>query len=552
MKKSNENYDKNAQAGEQAGLRVPRGMRDMLPGEARALRRLESAVTGVFEQWGYAEVITPSIEYWENSGRGGDDGVFKLIGQNGEVLMLRSDMTRPIARLAASRLSDFPQRLYYSANVFRCGTGAPGEFRQAGVELIGDPCAACDAEVIALAVAALEKAGVGDFEISLGHVGFLRGLLASLELRPDEEKALLESVVKRDFVGLEILLQQWRVSGDIRSLILSLPSLRGDMSVIEGAAARVDNPLSTAALANLRQIFTYLRSYGVAERVCVDLYLARDFDYYSGAIFEGYSPKLGVPLCGGGRYDNLLRNYGKDLPATGFAIDLDKLLALPPDEKGDGGFLTIALPKGKLGEEAVSLLSRAGFGMEGLEVEARKLFYANEKARVNYIVCRPTDIPTYVEHGAADIGVVGKDTIVESDKDVFELLDLGYGFCRFVAAAPKDKIAELQRAGKDVLSAFNQSRVATKFPKVAETFFRSKGMQIEAIKLHGNVELAPGCGLADLIVDIVSSGKTLEENNLAPVAEIFSASARLIANRVSYRIKHGRVQEIAEKLGNLL
>ncbi|MCL2817265.1 MAG: ATP phosphoribosyltransferase regulatory subunit [Clostridiales bacterium] len=546
--------EKNTEFREQASLRVPQGMRYVLPD--KSFRRLENAITGVFEEWGFQEVIVPTLEYWENSGRAGADNAFKLIDQNGEVLMLRSDMTTPIARLAASRfpIEDHP-RLYYSANVFcaeKSRAGGLREFRQMGAEMIGDGSPDCDALIIGLAVAALEKAGVRDFEISLGNAGFLRGLLNSLVLPPDGEKTLLQSVIKRDFVQLEILLQQYEVQADVRKLILSLPSLRGGVSVIDKAISLVKNPLSLAALENLRQVFDRLRSRGMADRVCIDLNLVQDFDYYTGVVFEGYCPRLGVPLCHGGRYDNLLRSYGRDLPATGFAIDFDKLLALPQGEKNDSGVLTIALPKGKLGEEAVRLLDRAGFGMEGLEVEARKLFYSNEEAGINYIICRPTDIPAYVEHGAADIGIVGKDTIVESDKDVFELLDLGYGFCRFVVAAPKEKVEELRCAGKDVLSGFNQGRVATKFPRVAEIFFRSKGLQIEVIKLHGNVELAPGCGLADLIVDIVSTGKTLEENNLTAIAEIFSASARLIANRVSYRIKHGRVQEIAEKLGSLI
>lgn len=215
-------------------------------------------------------------------------------------------------------------------------------------------------------------------------------------------------------------------------------------------------------------------------------------------------------------------------------------------------FLTIALPKGKLGSDGVELLNRVGYPVDNLSTESRKLYFAYPEQGINYIVCRPTDIPTYVDYGAADLGIVGKDSIVESNKDLFELVDLKFGYCRFVVAIPKSRTAELMdREGQISLSNFNHTRVATKFPRVAEEFFRTQGVQVEIIKLHGNIELAPKVNLSDLIVDIVSTGATLKENDLVPIREIFSATARLIANRVSYRIKHEKVQQLVEKLREL-
>ncbi|MCW2278021.1 ATP phosphoribosyltransferase catalytic subunit [Heliophilum fasciatum] len=208
--------------------------------------------------------------------------------------------------------------------------------------------------------------------------------------------------------------------------------------------------------------------------------------------------------------------------------------------------LTIALPKGKLYDEAIDLLAEAGLSTYGLKEDSRKLMFHHEAERLKYIICRPTDIPTFVEYGAADIGVVGKDTIVEQDKDIMELVDLKFGFCRFVVALPEEAAR-----GRD-LSQFNHRRVATKFPEVADAFFREKGMQVEIIKLHGNIELAPMVGLADMIVDIVSTGRTLRENNLVAVEEIFNATARLVANRVSYRLKHQRIQPLVEKVRQLV
>lgn len=210
--------------------------------------------------------------------------------------------------------------------------------------------------------------------------------------------------------------------------------------------------------------------------------------------------------------------------------------------------LTIAIPKGKLGEEALSLLSKIGLPTDTIQENSRKLTYHFPEARLKYLICRPTDIPTYVEYGAADLGIVGKDSLVEASADVFELVDLKFGFCKFVVAMPQKILNKVnQKDGNFSLKQFADSRVATKFPKIAANFFKSKGIQVEVIKLHGNIELAPSVGLAEMIVDIVSTGRTLKENDLIPVEEMFSATARLIANRVSYRMKNKRIQDISSR-----
>lgn len=207
----------------------------------------------------------------------------------------------------------------------------------------------------------------------------------------------------------------------------------------------------------------------------------------------------------------------------------------------------MALPKGKLFQPSVNLLRETGLPWEELHEESRQLVFEYEPENgcdlgVKYIFCRPTDIPTFVEYGAADLGIVGKDTIAEEDKYVFEILDLKYGYCRMVVAVPQD-LAE-----RGDISRFSHTRVATKFPHVTDVFFREKGVQVEVIKLHGNIELAPSVGLSDLIVDIVSSGRTLKENNLVVLEEMFPATARLIANRVSYRMKFATLQPLIEKM----
>ncbi|WP_406676852.1 ATP phosphoribosyltransferase [Moorella sp. ACPs] len=208
--------------------------------------------------------------------------------------------------------------------------------------------------------------------------------------------------------------------------------------------------------------------------------------------------------------------------------------------------LTLALPKGKLGEDALQLLRKAGLPVEGMATGARQLVFTFPADRVRYVICRPTDVPTYVEHGAADLGIVGKDTLAEAGADVFELVDLGFGYCRFVVAAPRQRWEEAGQSLETLLA--GSRRVATKFPRVAAAFFQEKGLPVEIIKLHGNIELAPLVGLADLIVDIVSTGRTLRENDLVEVVSIFPSTARLIANRVSYRINYQHLRPVIEAL----
>lgn len=209
-------------------------------------------------------------------------------------------------------------------------------------------------------------------------------------------------------------------------------------------------------------------------------------------------------------------------------------------------YLVLALPKGTLFKPTVKMLKQAGLDCAELEADSRKMVFVNESDMVKYIICRPTDIPTFVEYGAADLGFVGKDTIVEQKKDIFELLDLKYGACRFVVAMPEAIAREKN------WEQFNHARVATKFPRVAENFFRNSGKQMEIIKLHGNIELAPMVGLSEMIVDIVSSGRTLRENNLVEVADIFKSTARLIGNRVSHRMKSHRIAPMMEKLREIV
>ena len=200
--------------------------------------------------------------------------------------------------------------------------------------------------------------------------------------------------------------------------------------------------------------------------------------------------------------------------------------------------LNIALPKGRLGERVYERFARAGFECPALLENSRKLIFENEEAGVRYFWVKPSDVAIYVERGAADIGVAGKDILLEYRPDVYELLDLGVGKCRMAVAAPKGYRAESRRT----------LRVATKFPQIARQYYSSVGRDIDIIKLNGSIEIAPILGLSDVIVDIVETGTTLKENNLEVVETIVPISARLIANQSSYRFNAGQINRIVRGL----
>lgn len=211
----------------------------------------------------------------------------------------------------------------------------------------------------------------------------------------------------------------------------------------------------------------------------------------------------------------------------------------------DMNYLTIALPKGKLFGPAAKLLAAAGYSVEGLSEDSRRLVHTNEATKVRFIIVKTADLPTYVEYGAADVGVIGKDVLVEENKAVYELVDLKFGLCRMMVAVP-------EALRREKLADYAHMRVATKYPNTAENFFRDAGIQMEIVKLNGSIELAPMVGLAEIIVDLVETGRTLKENKLVEVAEIAPATARFIANRVSFKMKFERINALTEELKRLV
>jgi ATP phosphoribosyltransferase regulatory subunit len=287
------------------------------------------------ERWGYRQIITPTIEYYDTVGVASstsDRKLFKLLNSRGTTLVLRSDLTAPIARVVSSLLKDepLPLRLSYHANVFRSieeEAGREAEFFQTGVELVGDDSPEADAEVVALAIASLQAAGVSSFKIAMGHMGFLNGLLEEvIPGQTAQQAALKEGLLGRDYVGYRQSIEELNLEPKPKEQLEAILRLRGGKEVCAHAAELSSSAEAAQSIAHLCAVFEVLEAYGVSEHVLIDLTMIGDFSYYTGMTFEGYAAELGSPVCSGGRYDNLLQQFGRSLPATGFALKTNRII----------------------------------------------------------------------------------------------------------------------------------------------------------------------------------------------------------------------------------
>jgi ATP phosphoribosyltransferase regulatory subunit len=323
---------------------IPPGTRDILPEEMRELRELRRTLIDVFEGRGYGEVATPAIEYDEVLGRGDGrtaESAYRFFDERGDLLALRSDMTIPIARLVASRYGEAepPLRLCYLASAFRAvrpQRGQMREFVQAGVELIGAPAPEGTAEVVEVLEAALDAVGLDRAVIGLGDADLFRQLLAELGVEEEDRGAILERLAMHDLVGLEAELARAGIGGTAVETCVTLSQLRGGSEVLEQARALGGEAVERAT-ARIGATFGALEEREAADRVLVDLGLLRDLGYYSGAILEVYDPAVGHVLGGGGRYDRLLRRFGVDQPAAGFALYLERLHLAQLEEESRRG-----------------------------------------------------------------------------------------------------------------------------------------------------------------------------------------------------------------------
>ena len=569
---------------------TPWGFRDILPEEAQVREGIAETVKACLRTHGYLPVETPLLE----DKRALDGGArqletpFKLFDDDGRLLVVRSDNTLPIVRLVSSRMDagSLPLRLRYEAPVVREQlryTGNSRQFTQLGFELIGQGGTAGDAEVVGLAIEAVRALGLSDCRIVCGSVRPYQALLAQCDAALAREA--LRLVHANDFVDLDDRVDASAEPEATKRAIRELPRVHGGLEALD----RVDELLQAAgvtvpATAELRELYAVLSGADGADvlqaHLAFDFSLMNSFDYYTGLVFKVYAGGLPDPVGSGGRYDAVFDGVLEDaphVPAAGFAFSLERLEgACEADAAAaDGGVpavsavaggdyavgraseapLRIAVPKGSLKEGSVAALEAVGLDVEGLRDPGRHLIIRSHDTRgavdgagrsigeVEFIIVRATDAPAFVACGGADCGICGRDSLIEADLRLLQLVDLRFGSCRFIEAEPAWRTGQAERA----YARRGSLRVATKYPKIAAAWYASRGVVADIVQLHGNIELGPIVGMTDRIVDITATGSTLRDNDLVITGELFECTARFFVNPGRARLDE-RVRELADRL----
>lgn len=524
---------------------TPQGSRDLLFEECDDRRRVEGILSALFKENNYRKVMTPTIEYFdvfESDNLGIEpEEMYKLSDNMGRTTVLRPDNTAPIARLVATRLSDedFPVRLYYNQNVYvrnKQLDGRTDEIEQSGIELIGDGSMDADIEVISMALEALKRNEINSFKVELCHAGFFNSILNKMNINSSQKADICSFIEGKNYSALGDMLDS--LGDSVEAMVIKkLPRLFGGVEVIDEAKALYCDSDANDALDYLKKVYERLCELGFKDDILIDLGLVNRSNYYTGVIFKGYAEGSGVTIISGGRYDNLIGEFGMDAPAIGFGVNVNALCDVMREEINIDRPIRIALTKGRLEKSSVELFKKMGLDTTELENKGRRLILPVDKYEA--VLSKAPDVITYVEHGVCDIGVVGKDTIVEHGNSFYEVIDLNMGKCRFALACPK---------GTDFFSGYKRKTVASKYPKVAKEYFKSKGMDVDIIKIEGSVELAPLLGLADGIVDIVETGSTLKENGLEVVDTIMPISARVIVNMASMKLRKDEIETFLNDL----
>ena len=543
-------------------LHTPEGVRDIYGSEFVQKFELQQLLYRVLAGQGYQGIETPTFEFFDvfsrEVGTVPSRELYKFFDKEGNTLALRPDMTPSIARAVSKYFHDeTPIRLCYMGNTFINYDKYQGRLKettQLGAELMGEESVEADVELLSVLIEALKAAGLREFQVSVGQVEFFKALLKEAGIGSEAEESLRRLIADKNRFAAEELLADYELAGELREAFLEMTTLSGTTEVIEQARALTANEEALRALARLEAIYEGLKEKGCEKYITFDLSMLSKYNYYTGIVFRAYSYGYGEPVAKGGRYDTLLSHFGRQLPAVGFAIVIDQLQralrndGLRKEASGPDGkrYLTFALTKGRLAKKTLELLEQVGITCEEMkDPDSRKLIFVNEELGLKFFLAKGPDVPTYVEYGAADIGVVGKDTLVEEGRKMYEVLDLGFGKCRMCVCGPE--------SAREKLAHQEQIRVATKYPDIAKDYFyNQKHQTVEIIKLNGSIELAPLVGLSEVIVDIVETGSTLRENGLQVLEEIMPLSARMVVNQVSMKMEAERITGLIRKLREAL
>ena len=544
-------------------LHTPDGVRDLYNEDYKKKLNLQNKLHQVFAEYGCLDIQTPTFEYFDvfsnQIGTTPSKDLFKFFDTEGNTVVLRPDFTPSIARCVAKYFEpeQEPVKLCYMGNTFANASNYQGRLKettQCGVEYVGDGSTKADAQMLSMVVDCIKAIGIEDFQISVGHAGFFDALLDAANMRRKQANTLRGFLDNKNFLGVEEFVDALEIDEALKNLFLLLADF--DITDEDLSNAKIwskEYPKVAKAMESLEELNSILKEKEIDKYISFELGMISNYEYYTGIIFAGYTYGLGEPIVKGGRYDTLLSNFDKDAPAIGFAFVVDQLLTavdkLSMKEKEsdtNDRYLTFALGKGRLAKKTLQLFEQIGITCEEIfDPNTRKLIFVNEELKLRFFLSKGPDVPTYVEHGAADIGIVGKDTILEEGRNIYEVLDLGFGNCRMCICGPE--------SAKELLKHQEQIRVATKYPQIAKDYFyNEKHQTVEIIKLNGSIELAPIVGLSDVICDIVETGATLRENGLDVLEEVCPLSARMVVNEVSMKMENERITKLIRDLKEVL
>ncbi len=512
--------------------------------------RIIFELRSLYSKYGYKAFKMSKFEEYDLYGSNKDflvsENCITFTDSDGRLLALKPDVTFSIIK-NLDDTAEGVQKVFYNENVYRVTKKAGGfsEIMQTGVECMGDITDSEVCEVIVLAARSLYAISE-DYILDVSHMGILGGLFNAMELKGSQKIELLSAVGEKNGGLIKSLLASYGVGESLTNKLIALLEAYGTPEeALPKISDAVVNAEMQAAFNELSAVCKRFKDAGYEKNINIDCSVVNDMNYYNGIVFKGFVQGVPVSVLSGGRYDRLMERVNKKAGAIGFAVYLDEVDRILENEESENAvenekddYLNIALPKGRLGEKVYAMFEKSGFECPQIHEKNRRLIFENADKKVRYFWVKPSDVAIYVERGAADIGVAGKDILLEYSPDVYELLDLDIGKCRMCVAGKK----EFSDNGTSTL------RVATKFTNIAKSYYADKCRDIDIIKLNGSIEIAPILGLSDVIVDIVETGATLLENGLEPKETIVNISARLISNKASYKFKSSRIDELKDKI----
>ncbi|MCK6683485.1 MAG: ATP phosphoribosyltransferase [Thermoanaerobaculia bacterium] len=531
-----------------AQTNLPRGVQAFLFESAERRRRAEERTVAVLRSAGLKEVILPVLDFADPyaavQAHAGYES-YRFVDRQGDLLALRSDFTPMAARVLAPRLPDslLPAEFFYRGDIVRdeaSGLGRLREFSQAGAEHYGEGGVAADQRMLELLLSCVAFLGGERLTLTLGFAGLLERVLSlaapGLDSNPARLCEVMSAARGRRVAVVERTLRDFGArSGPAEEAAVSLLSgfdLTSSLLADSGLASAVDELRAARAVAE---------SILPGITTVVDLAGTPTSPYYTGLTFGLDARGVSAPLALGGRYDNLLAEFGRDLPAVGFSVSIEALAlaseVLVDETPATGARVRIAVGKGRLLKKTLAILGEAGVAFP--EPDGRRLVVPDLSGEFELLLLKDDDVPTYVAHGSAALGIVGSDRVAESGEPVLSPVDLGFGTCR---------LSLIGRAGEEFHPNGHPVVVGTKYQRLARAFFDERRISHEIVPLAGSVELAAALHLTDVVVDLIETGSTMKANGLAEIETILTSEAVLIAGRSALTAHREAVTSLVTRL----